>query len=458
MEIYSGREKILEAINKLADTVELTMGPEGATVGIADFHGNAKVTKDGVSVANEIEFKDPVENFAAKLLKQAAQNTVREAGDGTTTSIVLAREMIMEGYESELSLRELKSELEKLENIVIEEIFKRAKPVENLHDVALISCNGDKDMADVIVEAYDHSDIVKLEEAIIDKDHVEVINGMRLKGSYFDPAFVNNIKKSAIDYQKCKFIIVKGHLNDINQIKTTLTGTQEMPIIIMADHFHSEPLGILKENHNRGNLAVGLIKTPGMGGHRTNLVGDIIKWTKASKQAENVYLTELDSIFVDKENITFGKEDGSVDYLEDLVESYDENDATHRLLQERIAALSGKMSIITVGGKSEAERSERKDRMEDAVLAVRSAKEEGVIPGGGVPLAEIAKKYEDKNFFAISLEEPHERIKETTENLEITDAIVDPAKVTRCAVQNAISVTKVVLSMGAVVLNPRLWS
>lgn len=460
-EIYKGTDLIKDGVNELANTVSITLGPYAGTVGLTDFSGHPHTTKDGVSVANAIHFKDPIKNWAANLVKQAAQNTVKQAGDGTTTSIVLAQAFIREGFKLDLSFPEMRKEFEKLESIVLEELFKQSKEIkkDQIKDVAYISSNGDLPMAELIDKAYSHSDIVQIDDSNSSEDGLVTVEGMKLDGTLFDKAFINNVRKQAIQYDRCKFIIVKGKVRDINQLAPYLMGKQDDPIIVMADHFPDAVLNLLKREYNDGNIAIGLLKSPSFATNRKQLVDDIINYTGANKGATaDCYVTYLDTVFATTDQIIIGKEGASVSYLKDLEEAYDNlpEGAERDLIGKRIVNLSGKLSIIYVGGTTEGERKERKDRFEDAVLAVKSALEEGVIKGGGLPLFNIAEKYNNKNLFAHCLAVPHLILMDSGP-ININNKILDPAKVTRCAFQNAISVAKTILTTKAVVINDRIW-
>lgn len=458
-EITKDKTVLLEAINELADTVGCTLGPEGGTVGMTDAFGTPSVTKDGVSVAQGIEFKDPLANMAANLVKHAAKKTVKEAGDGTTSATLLAQAFINEGVKLNLFQRTMRKEFDKLENLVLETLIKSSREVtkDDIYDVAMVSCNGDKEMATIIDKAYSHSDVVQIDFSSGMEDELVTIEGMHMPGSYFDVAFTNNQKKQALDYQEVKFIVVEGKLNTLDPILKLITGEQQYPIIIMADHFSSKVVNIFKREYNQGNIAIGLLKTPGFAGHRKNLVKDIISYTDAKPFGAGIYHTQLDKVYADDQYITLGKDGASVDYLGDLTEAYEaaEEGSSKELLGKRITYLGGRLSIILVGGKSELERNERKDRMEDAVLAVKSAYEEGVVPGAGSILKAISEHSDLA--FAPCLAVIYDQIKQTVPDLELTPEIIDPVKVVRCSVQNAISVAKNILSMKAMVVNPNLW-
>jgi len=476
-EIYTGKEMrdlLLSGINKLADTVTLTMGPNGKIVGITNFNGEGYVTKDGVSVSNDIVFKNYIEDYGAKLIKQVAQKTVEQAGDGTTTSICLAQAFINKGFElidQGISYNEIKKALDILELETLHRLKKQSKRLtkKDIINVATISANNDKQIGSLIDKAYKHSKIVKVEESDNEEDTLETIDGMQLDTSYFNKAFINNEKKKAIVYGKSKFILVDGKLENIKSILDHLKGAQELPIIIIADHFSESVVSLLKENHNQGYLKIGLIKSPGFAGHRRNLMSDLKKYFKLSIVVSNeIRIGEIDSIYADHNKVIISKDDPDRSDIENLKSLYKEESdkSTKRLIQERIDMLEGKLSIIRVGGNSELEMKERKDRIDDAVLAVKSAMEEGIVEGGGVTLAKlyIYSMYTRTPILEFSqcLMNPYDKIFGEKINPTQKDMfkknIIDPHKVTRCAFQNAISVAKTILNMEAIVVNDRIWN
>lgn len=480
-EIYSkdeARDLLLSGVNKLADTVLLTMGPNGKTVIISNENREPYASKDGVSVAKEILFNHPVENYAATLIKQAAKKTVEEAGDGTTTATCLAQSFINTGYKlmSEgIPYNKIKSELEELEKEVLKELKKVSKKLtkKDIINVATIAANNDTQIGSIIKKAYDHSNIIRVEESDNSEDTLETVNGMELDGCYFSQAFVNNAKKQSIEYDKCNFIIIDGKLENLDPIAKLLKGVQLYPTIILADHFHDEVVSILKRNYNSGALAIGLIKSPSFAQHRKDLISDIISYTDAVQQTNpNVYVSEIDGVFADKYKFVLTKKNPNKSKISDLKESIKTETNSHfkKLIQDRIDNLEGSLSIIKVGGGSEVEMKERKDRIDDAVLAVKSAIEEGIVEGGGVALCKIFNKllYTKTPILELSLclGQPYgvifNRIEDNKvffqEDLNMFDInIVDPHKVTRCAFQNAISVAKTFLSIEAIVLTPELW-
>ena len=472
-EVIVGKEaqnKIKEGINELSEAVLCTMGPSGKTVIIPDKEGGHKVTKDGVSVARQIRFKDPLKSIGAELIKEVAENTVREAGDGTTTSICLANAFINKGYELDLSNNELYNYLNQIEDLSISFLDKIKKPLKNtqIKDVATISANGDTKIGKLIQDAFKHTDLVRVDYSNSNDDQIELINGMELNTGLFDNAFINNVNAQAIDYNNCALIVVEGELINVQSINNITSELEEgTPIIIMADDFPRTVLSVLKNAHNKGMLTLGLIKSPGYAEHRKNLVSDIIKtlcpmstkgtndkalsWGIVKGIKSTKYKTTIS--FVGDETIDKYKKE-----LEDAYKTLKEN-YEKELMQQRIDNLKGKLANILVGGKSELEAKERYDRVEDAVLATKCALEEGVIEGAGKPLWSIyinQNARNNKNPFLECLKEPLHTINKTTpiskETNLITIGIMDPVKVTKVALRNAISVAKTILGTKAVVL------
>jgi len=468
---------LLEAINELADTVLLTYGPNGSTVIIADSNGKPYVTKDGVSVANYITFEDPIKNIAANLVKQAAQNTVKEAGDGTTTSICLAQAFINKGFEllkkdnrnfikklfnkkETLTYNEIKLELDNLEKDVLKELKLCSNKLnkEKIYEVATISANNDDIIGELIQQAFNNSNTVKVEEGNKEYDELITLKGMRLNSGYFDKAFINNPSKQSIEYNDIPLLVVEGHLDDLKPYAKIIEQNPK-GIAIIADHFSDSVISILRDNYNRGLLNIALLKSPGFATHRKDLMNDITLFAGGK-------IGHISSLKATSDSILLTKEDIPIEALElanKLKESLsDLTDTQKELTQQRIDNLSGSISVIKVGGKSELEMKERKDRIDDAVLAVSCALEEGIIQGAGKELSFIGELYIN-NKFQYCLHAPIDNIFKNGGDMKIVRnnlfklGIVDPTKVTRVALQNAISIAKVILSTKAVVINNRLW-
>jgi len=478
-EIKIGKElktKLMSGVNKLANVVVSTLGPNGSTVIIADGYGEPYITKDGVSVSNYVKLSDPIENIAATLLKQVAQKTVEEAGDGTTTSICLAQAFIKKGFdllEVGVPYNTLKESLNSLEEEIIEKLIESSKELKKLNiiDVATISANNDKKIGKLIQKAYNHSDIVKVEEGNSSDDVLITISGMELKTGYIDNAFVNKGSEQTIIYDEPYVMLINGKLTKLEDISKLLLQIKENPIVIVADYFSEEIISVLKDNYNRNALKVALVKSPGFAGHRKNLMEDLAIYTDAvllnpnTKYTDLKVLGKLESIHIGRDKSIFtSKQDLSVKRLQDLKSTYKtlEDGGEKTLMNERIENLMGKIAIIKVGGNSELEMKERKDRIDDAVLSVQCALEEGIVEGGGVALFKTIRSLEEHIYpFDVCLLSPYKKIFGTDIlNPDINmfeQNILDPLKVTRCALQNAVSVAKTILSTEAIVLDERLW-
>lgn len=489
-EIDYNIENIKTGVNKLAEAVLITMGPNGSTMIITDDFGRPYVSKDGVSVANEVHLKDPTQNAVATLVKQAAQQTVKEAGDGTTTSICLANSFINVGFnliEKGNKFKDLKPELDNLlkdVNFYLDSNKKNLKE-SDIKNVAKISANNDEEIAEIITEAYKNSKNVKVIETSNLETTVEKIQGVNLNTPYFDSAFVNNPQKQSIEYSiSMPVILVDGHLDRLENILPIVSKLQS--VIIVADHFSKTALLTLKENYNKNKLDIALVKSPGMADHRRNIMKDLSKYFNIKlidptrkisiKDDPSDYIGNTDTFYSDKYKTIFYKEDVNINnYISDLQKLHknEEEESSKKLIKQRIDNLSGSMSIIKVGGDSEVEIKEKKDRIDDAVLAVKCAFEDGIIQGGGKTLIEFVLNSEQPNKFIECLYEPYNIIFSDNKiqlengeyytgfNLDVDfykEGIIDPVKVTKSALKNAISVAKIILSTKGVVLNPRLWS
>lgn len=500
MEISFNKEaqdKLISGINKLAEAVGSTMGPNGNTVVIPDNeakeYGKYKVTKDGVSVAESIYFKCPVENIGAQLIKQAAQKTVKEAGDGTTTSTVLASAFI--NNLKDFNSVEINKAFDEIIPKVIEELRANSKILkqEDIKYVASISANNDLKIGDLIQEAYNHSNTIKVEEGNDTEDKLELIEGMQLPVSYLSKAFVNQPKLGNCEFDNPYVIIIDGKLDNMQGLEnviTTLVSKNES-ILIIVEHVNDNILRSMESQTLSGNINLCVMKSPGFSKHRQDLLRDIADLTGAtvindlSKNYNLSIVGRLKSCTIGKNNSILVKHedvniDEFVDNLKELSKSKELTDYDKELVLQRLEKLTGKVSIIRVGGKTENEMKERKDRYDDAVLAVACALEEGIVEGAGNALkyasyiiGELIKENtwsEIKVCILDSLRAPQEKIKDNGCIFEewiylITNYpsmfernIVDPLKVTRCALENAVSVAKTVLSTKAVVLNRNEWN
>ncbi len=486
-EIYfkeEARNKLLSGINKLHDAVASTMGPNGKTVIISDVYGKPKVTKDGVSVARAISFKDPVENMGAELIKEVAELTVDIAGDGTTTATVLATAFInnLITFES----KDINKAFDEIIPKVLEQLKINSRTLErdNIKHVATISANNDITIGEVIQNAYNHSDIIKIEESTSNSDILELVEGMQLDVSYLSKAFVNIDRKAECELTNPHVLIIDGKLENLKvfeQLLNTVAANNES-LLIITEHVSEQVLRMLETNALSGNIKLCVIKSPGFGQHRKDLLKDIAKFTQStiitdlSKPYTLSIAGKLQSVRVTKNNSILVK-DSSIDVTEaiadlnELSKSIDLSEHDKDLIIQRRDRLTGKISIIKVGGVSEIEMKERKDRYDDAVLAVACALEEGIVQGAGLALYHSIQnvydvKYDEKtpyHFIMKSLLSPYDNICKNGTCIPVMSNmfdqnIIDPLKVTRCALENAVSVAKTILSTDTIILNERQWS
>jgi chaperonin GroEL len=457
------RQKIKEGINDLAEAVLVTMGPEGKTVIIPDENAQPKVTKDGVSVAKAVSFQDPIKNVGAKLIKEVAKKTVKEAGDGTTTAICLANAFINKGFElleKGYSANQIKKELEKLQKLTIEGLSKAVRHIKNDEDifnVASIAANNDINIGRIIQGAFQHSNIVKVDKGYTPNTYIEKIEGMEFKSGILDQAFINDRSSQAIVYGEARLMVIEGHLKSLKPVASEIQKLDiDDVLIIIADEVTDSVTRILRDNYNKGALKVGVIKSPGHAQHRANLISDI----KVACNVQGNQLGYIKSIkaTTEKTIIEYERNEAVESRLKDLKEllTSTHDEYSKELLQQRISLLEGNISVIKVGGNSDIEIGETYDRIEDAVLATKCAISEGVVEGGGWALLRVADDYQTagyKNTFITCLYAPAFTIF-NSDNLDrgmLDDNVIDPVKVTKVALINAISVAKTVLGIEAIV-------
>jgi chaperonin GroEL len=491
-EIYfkkEARELLFKGIQKLHDAVASTLGPNGKTVIITDEYGKPYVTKDGVSVARKIYFKDPVENIGASLIKEVCELQVKQAGDGTTTAIVLANAFIqnLKDFDS----KEINKAFDEIIPKVIEQLKLNSRELkrEDIKHVASISANNDIQIGDVIQQAYNFSNIIKVEESNNLEDSLESIEGMQLDVSYMSKRFTNTPKEHC-ELDNPNILLLDGKLEDLMSFKTILEKVSSLDesLLIITEYVSEKELRKLESNVMSGNIKLCVIKTPGFGPIRKDFIRDLSDFTGAEminvhpgKQYSPSCLGKLKSCTITKNNSLLIKHDDInvseiVEGLTELSKNKELTDYDREIINKRVENLTAKASIIKVGGGSEIEMKERKDRYDDAVLAVACALEEGIVEGGGVSLFKIGIEQETekdnlKEKLIDSLLIPYltiypERV-EIFENETIykypledkfKDNIIDPLKVTRCALENAVSIAKTILSTDTIILDERTWS
>lgn len=477
------RDKLISGINKLAKAVGSTIGPKGKTCIIYDENtGKYRVTKDGVSVARSINFKNPIENIGAQMFKEVAELTLKLAGDGTTTATVLAAALINNLKDFEIS--EVNKALDEIIPKVLEQLKLNARILDrkDIKYVATISANNDVQIGDIIQQAFNFSDIVKLEDANDFKDSVECVSGMDLKVSYFSKHFITNQNKGICEFNEPNVLILDGKLDKLENFREPLElCSNGESLLIIVEHIHEQALRKLESLVLSNDLKICVIKSPGFGPHRKDLLRDLSDFTGATvitdlnKSYNKNVLGKLSSCVISKYNSILTKHDDInidelIKSLSDLRKSKDLEQHDKDLLDKRVEGLTGKVSIIKVGGSSDIEMLERKDRYDDAVLAVACALEEGIVQGAGLALYHSIQdvynlKYDEKtayHFVMKSLLSPYDTICKNGTCIPVMNDmfkqnIIDPLKVTRCALESAVSIARTILSTDTIVLNERQW-
>jgi chaperonin GroEL len=508
------RRKILSGVEQLAKAVKVTLGPKGRNVVIDKKFGSPTITKDGVTVAKEIELEDPNENMGAQLIKEVAEKTSDIAGDGTTTATILAEAIYREGLKNVTAGANpmaLKHGIEKAVEKVVEELKKLSTPIKDKKEVAqvaAIAANCDTAIGDLIAEAMDKvgkDGVITVEEAKSTATTLEVVEGMQFDQGYLSPYFVSDAERMECVLEEPYILI---HEKKISSLKDLLPLLEKIartgkPLLIIAEDVEGEALATLVVNKIRGTLSACAVKAPGYGDRRKEMLEDIAVLTSGKAlteelgiKLENVDIDELGRakrIKVDKENTTIvegaGKTqgiNGRINQIKKQMEGTD-SDYDKEKLQERLAKLAGGVAVINVGAATETEMKEKKARVEDALHATRAAVEEGIIPGGGVgliraiPALDKLKLEGDEKIGADiikrALEEPIrqitqnaglegsvvvQRVKQEKTNVGydvnqdayvdmISAGVIDPTKVTRSALQNAASVAALLLMTEAII-------
>ena len=504
------RSRMVRGVNILANAVKATLGPKGRNAVLEKSFGAPTVTKDGVSVAKEIELKDKFENMGAQMVKEVASNTSDEAGDGTTTATVLAQAIIREGMKAVASGRnpmDIKRGIDKAVIVATEDIKKLAKPCKDnkaIAQVGTISANSDDSIGKTIAQAMEKvgkEGVITVEEGSGLQNELDVVEGMQFDRGYLSPYFINQQANQTAELDKPYILLVDKKISNIREMLPVLECVAKAgrPLLVIAEDVEGEALATLVVNNIRGILKVAAVKAPGFGDRRKAMLQDIATLTggtvisdEVGLQLEKATLNDLGEakkIVVEKENTTIidgaGKNADIKARVESIRQQIEEatSDYDKEKLQERVAKLSGGVAVIKVGAATEIEMKEKKARVEDALHATRAAVEEGVVPGGGVALIRATKsleKLEGANedqtvgirILARSIEEPLRQIVEnagedaavilnqvksgkgaygynaaTGEYGDMLDfGILDPAKVTRLALQNAASVAGLLLT------------
>jgi chaperonin GroEL len=508
------RQAILRGVNMLADAVKITLGPKGRNVVLDKKFGSPTITKDGVTVAKEIELKDAMENMGAQMVKEVASKTSDVAGDGTTTATVLAQAIFREGVKTVAAGANpmaVKRGIEKAVEATVEKIKDLAKPVKGdmIAQVATESANNDSTIGNIIADAMKKvgkDGVITVEEAKAIETTLDIVEGMQFDRGYLSPYFVTDPDRMECVLENCLILIHEKKISSMKDLLPVLEQVAKMgrPLLIVAEEVEGEALATLVVNKLRGTLQAVAVKAPGFGDRRKAMLEDIAILTNGRAitedlgiKLENLHVEDLGrakKIVIDKDNTTIvegaGKSDAIQGRVKQLRAQIEEttSDYDREKLQERLAKLVGGVAVIKVGAATETEMKEKKARVEDAMHATRAAVEEGIVPGGGVafiralPALDKLKLEGDEqigaNIVKRALEEPLRmiasnagfegaivigKVRESKDvNLgfnaaseEYTDmisaGILDPAKVTRSALQNAASIAALMLTTEALV-------
>jgi chaperonin GroEL len=510
------RDKMLRGVDILANAVRVTLGPKGRNVVLDKSFGAPRITKDGVTVAKEIELEDKFENMGAQMVREVASKTSDIAGDGTTTATVLAAAIVKEGSKAVaagMNPMDLKRGIDLAVEHVVEELKKNSKKVTSNAEIAqvgTISANGDKEIGDYLAKAMEkvgNEGVITVEEAKSLETELDVVEGMQFDRGYISPYFITNADKMRVEMEDPYILINEKKLSALNELLPLLEAVVQTgkPLLIVAEDVEGEALATLVVNKLRGGLKVAAVKAPGFGDRRKAMLQDIAVLTGGQAisedlgiKLENVTLAMLGKakkVMIDKENTTIvnglGKKSDIQDRITQIKAQVEEttSDYDREKLQERLAKLAGGVAVIRVGGATEVEVKERKDRVDDAMHATRAAVEEGVLPGGGVALlraGEALKKVRTANddqktgveIVRKALQSPARQIAQNAgedgsvivgkilENSNygfgfdaqageyvdmIKKGIIDPTKVVRQALQGASSVAGLLITTEAMV-------
>src|SRR6187399_2345590 len=510
------RERILKGVDTLANAVKVTLGPKGRNVVIDKSFGAPRITKDGVTVAKEIELKDKFENMGAQMLREVASKTNDQAGDGTTTATVLAQAIVREGMKSVaagINPMDLKRGIDLAVVRVVEDLKARSKPVSDNNEIAqvgIISANGDEVVGRKIAEAMEKvgkEGVITVEEAKGLEFELDVVEGMQFDRGYLSPYFITNPEKMEVELNEPFILIHEKKLSNLQAMLPILEAVVQSgrPLLIIAEDIEGEALATLVVNKLRGGLKVAAVKAPGFGDRRKAMLEDIAILTGGEMisedlgiKLENVTVGMLGTakrITIDKDNTTIVDGAGTKEAIEARVAAIRQqienttSDYDREKLQERLAKLAGGVAVIKVGGASEIEVKERKDRVDDALNATKAAVEEGIVPGGGTALLYASRALKEMkganddqtrgiDIIRKALQAPLRQIAQNaghdgavvagklidgndqnlgfnaqTEVYEdlVKAGVIDPTKVTRTALQNAASIASLMLTTEALI-------
>ncbi|WP_271022976.1 chaperonin GroEL [Rhizobium sp. RCAM05973] len=510
------RDRMLRGVDVLANAVKVTLGPKGRNVVIDKSFGAPRITKDGVSVAKEIELEDKFENMGAQMLREVASKTNDLAGDGTTTATVLAQAIVKEGAKavaSGMNPMDLKRGIDLAVDAVVKELKTNARKISNNSEIAqvgTISANGDEEIGRYLAEAMEkvgNEGVITVEEAKMAETELEVVEGMQFDRGYLSPYFVTNADKMRVEFEDPYILIHEKKLSNLQSILPVLEAVVQSgkPLLVIAEDVEGEALATLVVNKLRGGLKIAAVKAPGFGDRRKAMLEDIAILTGGTVisedlgiKLENVTLNMLGrakKVSIEKENTTIidgvgskAEIDGRVAQIRAQIEETT-SDYDREKLQERLAKLAGGVAVIRVGGSTEVEVKEKKDRIDDALHATRAAVEEGILPGGGVALLRAVKALDNLStvnqdqkvgveIVRRAIEAPVRQIAENAgaegsvivgklrEKSEFSygwnaqtgeygdlyaQGVIDPAKVVRAALQDAASVAGLLVTTEAMI-------
>jgi len=509
------RSKMLDGVNILADAVKVTLGPKGRNVVLDKAFGGPTITKDGVSVAREIELEDKFENMGAQMVKEVASQANDQAGDGTTTATVLAQAIVNEGLKAVaagMNPMDLKRGIDKATAAVVEALKAQAKPCEDskaIAQVGTISANSDETVGRIIAEAMEKvgkEGVITVEEGKGLSDELDVVEGMQFDRGYLSPYFVTDTESMVADLENPFLLLVDKKISNIRELLPTLEAVAKSsrPLLIVAEDVEGEALATLVVNNMRGIVKVAAVKAPGFGDRRKSMLEDIAILTGATVISEDLgmslentelaQLGEAKRVQISKDNTTVIDGAGDKTQIEGRVKQIraqieeTSSDYDKEKLQERVAKLAGGVAVIKVGAATEVEMKEKKDRVDDALHATRAAVEEGVVAGGGTALVRVLSRLgelrgdnEEQNVgIKIALRAMESPLRQIVANAGAEPAVVvakvkegegnfgynaatgefgdvmemgilDPAKVTRSALQNAASIAALMITTEAMV-------
>jgi chaperonin GroEL len=514
------RNALRQGVNKLAESVKVTLGPKGRNVVLGRKNQYA-ITKDGVSVAREVFLKDPVENLGAQMVKQVASNVAAEAGDGTTTATVLAQAILNKGIkliESGYDPMELKKGIDQATEIIkqyLQEIAINVDDVNQIRNVATISANGDNVIGDIIADAMDavgFDGVITIEDSKTHDTNMTIVEGMQFGSGYISPYFINHMEKFEVNFTNPFILIYSGKIKSLKGLVNVLdyTASKKRPLLIIADNIEGDALQTLIMNRVNGSLEVAAVRSPGFGEHKLNQLKDIAAVCGATLLSEelghdiaNINPEAASSILGSCEKLTVtgdntilvsgnsaeGEVEKRINEIKSQIE-FKDNESEKLLLKERLSKLEGGVAILKLGAYSEVELKEKKDRLDDALSATRAAIEEGILPGGGIALLNASIRVHTgitDGTYSFSNDETLTGARILLESCEaplsailanagisfdviknkiieandpqygydarnaqyvnmIDSGIIDPAKVTRSALENAVSIAGLMLT------------